>query len=59
MVIKAEIRDNKFCIEIDLEKLTASSSGKRPSVASNRDAEKEIINIIHLVRIKYNKEREY
>ncbi len=34
MALKAEIRDNKLLIEIDLEKPTPSSSGKTLVVAS-------------------------
>ena len=34
MALKAEIRDNKLFIEIDLEKPTPSSSGKTLVVAS-------------------------
>ena len=34
MALKVEIRDNKLFIEIDLEKPTASSSGKTLVVAS-------------------------
>jgi hypothetical protein len=36
MAMKVEIRDNKLCIEIDLEKPTPSSSGKTLVVASTR-----------------------
>jgi hypothetical protein len=36
MEMKVEIRDNKLCIEIDLEKPTPSSSGKTLVVASTR-----------------------
>jgi hypothetical protein len=36
MARKVEIRDNKLCIEIDLEKPTPSSSGKTLVVASTR-----------------------
>ena len=36
MSMKVEIRDNKLCIEIDLEKPTPSSSGKTLVVASTR-----------------------
>jgi hypothetical protein len=34
MAMTVEIRDNKLCIEIDLEKPTPSSSGKTLVVAS-------------------------
>ncbi|NBJ14762.1 MAG: hypothetical protein FNP40_04150 [Dehalobacter sp. 4CP] len=36
MAMKVEIRDNKLCIEIDLETPTPSSSGKTLVVASTR-----------------------
>ena len=36
MAMKVEIRDNKLCIEIDLEKPTPSASGKTLVVASTR-----------------------
>jgi hypothetical protein len=36
MDLKVEIRDNKLCIEIDLEKPTRSASGKTLVVASTR-----------------------
>ena len=36
MALKAEIRDNKLIIEIDLEKPAPSSSGKTLVVASTR-----------------------
>lgn len=36
MAFTVEIRDNKLCIEIDLEKPTPSSSGKTLVVASTR-----------------------
>lgn len=36
MAFQVEIRDNKLCIEIDLEKPTPSSSGKTLVVASTR-----------------------
>ena len=36
MAMKAEIRDNKLYIEIDLEKPTPSTSGKTLVVASTR-----------------------
>jgi len=36
MAMTAEIRNNKLCIEIDLEKPTPSSSGKTLVVASTR-----------------------
>ena len=36
MAMKAEIKDNKLCIEIDLEKPTPSTSGKTLVVASTR-----------------------
>jgi len=34
MAMKVEIKENKLCIEIDLEKPTKSSSGKTLVVAS-------------------------
>lgn len=36
MSMVVQIRDNKLCIEIDLEKPTPSSSGKTLMVASTR-----------------------
>ena len=36
MAMKVEIRDNKLCIEIDLEEPKPSSSGKTLVVASTR-----------------------
>jgi len=36
MAMQVEIRDNKLCIEIDLEKPTRSASGKTLVVASTR-----------------------
>ncbi|NBJ14824.1 MAG: hypothetical protein FNP40_04475 [Dehalobacter sp. 4CP] len=36
MAMKVEIRDDKLCIEIDLETPTPSSSGKTLVVASTR-----------------------
>jgi hypothetical protein len=36
MAMQTEIRDNKLCIEIDLEKPTPSASGKTLIVASTR-----------------------
>jgi hypothetical protein len=36
MAMKVEIKDNKLCIEIDLETPTPSSSGKTLVVASTR-----------------------
>ncbi len=36
MALKAEIKDNKLFIEIDLEKPTPSTSGKTLVVASTR-----------------------
>jgi len=36
MAMKVEIRNNKLCIEIDLETPTPSSSGKTLVVASTR-----------------------
>ena len=36
MAMNVEIRDNKLCIEIDLEKPTPSASGKTLVVASTR-----------------------
>jgi len=36
MAMKVEIKDNKLFIEIDLEKLTPSASGKTLIVASTR-----------------------
>lgn len=36
MAFQVEIRDNKLCIEIDLDKPTPSSSGKTLVVASTR-----------------------
>ena len=36
MSMKVEIRENKLCIEIDLEKPTPSASGKTLVVASTR-----------------------
>jgi len=36
MAMKVEVRDNKLCIEIDLETPTPSSSGKTLVVASTR-----------------------
>lgn len=36
MAMKVEIRDDKLCIEIDLEKPTPSASGKTLVVASTR-----------------------
>lgn len=36
MAMTVEIRDNKLCIEIELEKPTPSASGKTLGVASTR-----------------------
>ncbi len=36
MAMKVEVRDNKLCIEIDLEEPKPSSSGKTLVVASTR-----------------------
>jgi hypothetical protein len=36
MAMNVELRDNKLCIEIDLEKPTPSASGKTLVVASTR-----------------------
>ena len=36
MAMKVEIKGNKLCIEIDLEKPTSSTSGKTLVVASTR-----------------------
>ena len=36
MAMKVEIRDNKLCIEIDLEEPAPSASGKTLVVASTR-----------------------
>jgi hypothetical protein len=36
MAMTVEIKDNKLCIEIDLEKPTPSASGKTLVVASTR-----------------------
>jgi hypothetical protein len=42
MAMTVEIKGNKLCIEIDLEKPTPSASGKTLVVASNRGYEQQV-----------------
>lgn len=45
MAMNVSIRDNKLCIEIDLEKPTPSASGKTLVVASTRGNMKTAVEI--------------